>query len=182
MEIKELQNKIIEWGKERGLLNTTDSTKQLLYCMSEFGEVCKAIAKEDMEELKDGIGDTFVTITLAMKIDDEMFDLTNTEEQSCFSKKENAIANFLRTFYDLMYDKDYYLALIVRLNEIALHYNLKLSECVESAYNQIKNRKGKTTNGVFVKLEVNDEADKEIDKYLKSNIEGEKVFINKNNI
>lgn len=40
---------------------------------------------------------------------------------------------------------------VVTLVAIALQLNLDFDECVEFAYNQIKDRKGKLINGIFVK-------------------------------
>ena len=40
---------------------------------------------------------------------------------------------------------------LVTLILVAEHYGLTLEECLESAYNEIKDRKGKLVNGVFVK-------------------------------
>lgn len=42
---------------------------------------------------------------------------------------------------------DNFVALVI----LALRYNLKIEDCVEYAYNQIKDRKGEMVNGVFVK-------------------------------
>lgn len=40
---------------------------------------------------------------------------------------------------------------VVTLIAIAMQLNLQFDECVEFAYNQIKDRKGKLVNGIFVK-------------------------------
>ena len=40
---------------------------------------------------------------------------------------------------------------VVTLIAIAMQLNLEFDECVEFAYNQIKDRKGKLVNGIFVK-------------------------------
>ncbi|NBP66127.1 MAG: hypothetical protein EBU66_15880 [Bacteroidetes bacterium] len=40
---------------------------------------------------------------------------------------------------------------VVVLTILSEMYNLSIDECLESAYNQIKNRKGKMENGVFKK-------------------------------
>lgn len=42
---------------------------------------------------------------------------------------------------------------VVTLIGIGLQYNLSLTECVEHAYNEIKDRKGKMIDGIFVKEE-----------------------------
>lgn len=42
---------------------------------------------------------------------------------------------------------DVQVTLIILCNQLDLNYD----DCLESAYNEIKNRKGKTTNGTFIK-------------------------------
>ena len=43
--------------------------------------------------------------------------------------------------------------MIVVLTNLSYFYDLTIPECVESAYNEIKNRKGKIINNTFVKNE-----------------------------
>lgn len=50
--------------------------------------------------------------------------------------------------------------LIVVLEIFCLQQNISLQECVEEAYNTIKNRTGKMINGVFVKTVDLPDADK----------------------
>lgn len=42
---------------------------------------------------------------------------------------------------------------VVVLTGLALQHGLHIEDCLESAYHKIKNRKGKTVNGVFIKEE-----------------------------
>lgn len=97
---EELEKNIFVWGFNRGLINSFNTNKQALKMVSEVGELCDALAKEDKEKIIDGIGDSLVTI-------------------------------------------------------IILCHQLGLSptECLESAYNEIKDRKGKNVNGTFIKDE-----------------------------
>ena len=92
--------KLVEkWSRDRNL-HEADSTKQLLKTFEEAAEIGEALTKNRPEELKDGIGDTVVTLII-----------------------------------------------------LAQQNNLTLEECLETAYNEIADRKGKTVNGVFVKEE-----------------------------
>lgn len=95
---EELESLVLNWGKTRGLLQTTDGKRQLLKCVSELGELCDADLKDDKEGIIDGIGDVLVTLVLYSHIK-----------------------------------------------------GLNLTECLESAYNEIKHRTGKTVNGTFIK-------------------------------
>lgn len=51
------------WSYERGL-HTADPTKQLLKTFEEASEIGEALTKDKPEELKDGIGDTVVTLII----------------------------------------------------------------------------------------------------------------------
>ena len=54
---------IREWADERGLYEDGDTKTQALKLVEEVGETCRAILKEDFEEVVDGIGDCVVVLT-----------------------------------------------------------------------------------------------------------------------
>ena len=54
---------IREWAEERGLYENGDPKTQALKLVEEVGETCRAILKEDYEEVIDGIGDCVVVLT-----------------------------------------------------------------------------------------------------------------------
>ena len=89
---------IREWADQRGLYTSGDPKTQALKLVEEVGETCRAILKEDREEVIDGIGDCVVVLT-----------------------------------------------------NLAELYRISIEECIESAYSEIKNRKGKMVNGTFKK-------------------------------
>jgi NTP pyrophosphatase (non-canonical NTP hydrolase) len=86
------------WANERGLYDGGDSKTQALKLVEEVGETCRAILKEDHNEVVDGIGDCVVVLT-----------------------------------------------------NLAELQGVSIEECIESAYNEIKDRKGKMDNGTFKK-------------------------------
>ena len=55
--------KIREWADERGIYESGDPKTQYIKLMEEAGEVGRAILKEDLPEIKDGIGDMVVVLT-----------------------------------------------------------------------------------------------------------------------
>jgi len=89
---------IRDWADERGLYENGDSKTQALKLVEEVGETCRAILKEDMPEIIDGIGDCVVVLV-------NLAELTGTP----------------------------------------------IEQCIEAAYNEIKNRKGKMVNGTYKK-------------------------------
>ena len=89
---------IREWADERGLYENGDTKTQALKLVEEVGETCRAILKEDYEEVVDGIGDCVVVLT-----------------------------------------------------NLAELQGVSIEMCIDAAYEEIKNRKGKMANGTYVK-------------------------------
>ena len=54
---------IRDWADERGLYENGDAKTQALKLVEEIGETCRAILKEDRDEVIDGIGDCVVVLT-----------------------------------------------------------------------------------------------------------------------
>ena len=103
MKYEELQKKVIQWAKDRNILENSTAIKQIHKTREELYETLGALrdledGKESILDVADGIGDMLVTIIL--------------------------------------------LANIVGLNSV---------DCLEDAYEEIKNRKGKMVDGFFVK-------------------------------
>lgn len=98
MNFDELTENVITWAYNKGLLTKDNSSKQMVKVMEEVGETAGALLKDNQEELKDGIGDSFVTLIILSK-----------------------------------------------------QLGFEPSECLEAAWNEIKDRKGKTENGIFIK-------------------------------
>ena len=59
--MKDLQEKVIKWGKDKGL---NDPIKQTLKTLSEAGELADAVCKGDEDLIKDAIGDIEVCLTI----------------------------------------------------------------------------------------------------------------------
>ena len=93
----ELVKLVEEWAKEKHL-DKAEPEKQMLKVIEEVGEVGAALARNNENDLRDGIGDVVVTLII-----------------------------------------------------LAMQKNMDLYECLNQAYNEIKNRQGKMVNGVFVK-------------------------------
>jgi len=62
-ECKSQFDLIREWADERGLYENGDTKTQALKLVEEVGETCRAILKEDFDEVVDGIGDCVVVLT-----------------------------------------------------------------------------------------------------------------------
>lgn len=100
MTADELFRNVEQWAIIRGLGDPSLSNRQALKVMEEVGETMAALARGRRADLKDGIGDSIVTLII-----------------------------------------------------LALQSGLSATECLESAYNEIKYRKGRMVDGVFIKEE-----------------------------
>ncbi len=90
--------KLIEKLAREKNLDIAEPEKQMLKVVEEVGEVAAALARNNKNDLRDGIGDVVVTLVI-----------------------------------------------------LAMQNDMDLYECLNQAYNEIKDRKGKNVNGVFVK-------------------------------
>lgn len=91
-------DQIILWARDRNLIEGSTPDKQFLKTVEELGELSKALGRGNIEQIKDGIGDVIVTLTI-----------------------------------------------------LGAQLNMHVVDCVEIAYDEIKDRKGKMINGIFVK-------------------------------
>ena len=66
-DFNELRKRVLKWADERKLLDAGNTQRQALKMVSEIGELCDAIAKNDAVETIDAIGDSLVTIIILSK-------------------------------------------------------------------------------------------------------------------
>ena len=142
--LQELQVLILQWAKEKDLLKFENAPKQRLKLLEEVGETARAILKNKTDDIKDSIGDIFVVLViLADQLSEEIlfetYGVAKDDNQDFVFLLDN-ILNSKRLYFSLAY-----------LNDICTKLNLDLTECANLAWNEIKDRKGNTINGVFIK-------------------------------
>ena len=144
--------RVHEWAQARGLYDTDDPSVQFGKAVGELGELIIALANEDIEGIKDGIGDVRVCLINFCKIADVEF---GVYERSRHSKKVAVVCLLellSNTLYRVKFSPWAEISLInAVLLDIAHHYGLTLEECDNHAWDQIKDRTGKTINGEFIK-------------------------------
>lgn len=97
--IGELTELIGIWHFDRKITINGNSATQTIKLGEEFGELCAGIARGDIAEIKDALGDMYVVMVAVARLE-----------------------------------------------------GLELEQCIDSAYDEIKDRKGYlTTDGVFIK-------------------------------
>lgn len=95
--MNELIKQVEQWSIDKDL-HKADPTRQALKVWEESGEVGAALSRNKLDDLKDGIGDTVVTLII-----------------------------------------------------LAQQHGWSLQECLQYAYDEIKDRRGETRNGTFIK-------------------------------
>lgn len=95
--MNQLIKQVEQWSIDKELHNGNPD-RQALKVWEESGEIAKAMSRNRIEELKDGIGDTVVTLII-----------------------------------------------------LAQQHGWTLEECLQYAYDEIKDRTGETRNGTFIK-------------------------------
>lgn len=154
--MEELIKKVVEWSKERNL-DAADPNKQRLKLWEEFGELNASIARDDRDLIKDSIGDMLVVLIIYCQQLNYIsvnrlfeFDIENYD----FLRKLDTSALIDYTAYEILHLRNFIQStndIVNRLSVIAERYDMELEECLQSAYNEIKDRRGKMVNGVFVK-------------------------------
>lgn len=163
--IQELVPLIQEWAKERGIFDKSTPFDQLLKTHEEVGELIKACYDNDKPAIQDAIGDTMVCLInycYMVKEDSEhVIDEGLTMKPDKIAAKVRlaihvgmVLSEMLRFEYKRERPPLYCSPCFIRgLNSIALLKSTTLEECLNLAYNEIKNRTGKMINGKFIKDE-----------------------------
>lgn len=157
--MENLIKQIEQWAHERNIINGSKPIDQAMKLFSEFGELADNVGKG--RDCRDDIGDIFVVATIICA------QTGNSIGEPMFSSNkrllvdEGAKINTVRLGDNLVS-----LALTSQEKRIPcyLYSNIKgyleiiaescgstLEECVQIAYNDIKDQKGIMSNGVFIK-------------------------------
>ena len=159
MKLKELITNVQQWSIDRGL-DKADSKKQLLKLYEEFGELASGLAKGNKEVVKDSIGDVVVVLIILAQQQDirQISDLCiifdNLSTNNLMPRASELIGLIsLRVRRIKNEIEEPIVRLISYLRTIAKYENLKFEDCLSQAWNEIKDRKGKLIDGVWVKEE-----------------------------
>ena len=166
--IQELVPLIQEWAKERKIYEELTPFDELLKTHEEVGELIKACYNNDKPAIQDAIGDTMVCLInycYFAKIDFlEVYGQIKYENSKNLNiyyalSVNDTISFFLRNVVDRLYRplKATIFSVVINilrdLQNITINVKTTLEECLNIAYNEIKNRIGKMINGKFIKDE-----------------------------
>jgi NTP pyrophosphatase (non-canonical NTP hydrolase) len=150
--MQELIQKVEKWAEDKGLIDIELAPKQYLKVLEEIGETARAILKNDKEGILDGIGDICVTlIILAKQLGGNVNYNPILERHRGYCVGPHFAAGiFEGLFHNFNYDEvDFDILSFV--DNLADSQGYTLEFCLESAWNEIKDRKGKLIDGTFVK-------------------------------
>jgi len=162
----EIQQKIVEWGEDKGIVYPDNAVKQYLKFVEKKGELAREILCGDVEAAKMELGDCIVTVTLLRACTHDFnhvleFDFSGRNQQRLLVTLE-AISGRIASGIELGLSSDVYhdyidiahprMALSV-LAALAESVGSTFEECATLAYQKISKRKGANVNGVFVKEE-----------------------------
>lgn len=155
-----LFKEVVEWAEARNIIKGSSVDQQILKVVSEIGELADNLAKGRYEAAKDDVGDSMVVLynLLAMSgvtledLDMSQWDVNNGVIADLVNS-EGSYTDFVIAALHLIgegTDHSFARALAV-LMAIAIKIGSTPEECLDIAYNEIKDRKGRMENGVFIK-------------------------------
>lgn len=149
---KELSALVKQWAADKDILRRDASPQQYLKILEETGETAAAILRNQPDKIKDGIGDMAVTMIIyAAQKGVAMEGRDDTETETLVPHDSGFI---IRKFMGHI-NGGFFLYAYDTLVILAAKHGLTLEECLEAAWDEIKDRKGKTVDNVFVKDEAN---------------------------
>lgn len=164
MTFEKFKTNVEHWQAERGIYEHSTALAQALKAVSEVGELADAVIKGDRDALKDAVGDVMVCLVGVAKMTG--CDIGSVEKLPSAFKNDDNIQTAAAITVSHVTDVSLNVALnyskvarsinimhvIYWLNAIAVKSDLTLLECCESAWNEIKDRKGKmVAGGAFIK-------------------------------
>lgn len=148
--MKELEEKIIKWAEDKGIMESSSPLKQLTKTFEEATELIVSLVNKDQAEIIDAIGDVNVTLIILNKLSE-----VKVEDGSLGNSKVFLMLNWLVEIFKKVCQNKEVRIDIVRAQEalgyVAKENGLTLDTCTQAAYEIISKRTGKMENGVFVK-------------------------------
>lgn len=164
-DLTQLIKNIENWAEARNLIDGSTPEKQFIKLMEEFGELCSGVSKNKIDVVKDSIGDCFVVMVILARQfnqNDLLDDMGYIYKHPNFKgdgKLERSLIDTADAFISFFFackskgnnPKMSFGFCILGLKEAADYFELDFDECVKAAWNEIKDRKGRMIDGVFVK-------------------------------
>ena len=151
--IKNIEN----WAEARNLIKGSTPKKQFIKLMKKFGELCAGIARNDKEKIKDRIGDCFVVaVILKCQFGTNLFihhvSLNkNVDVSLILARVARDAALIPKSDLSAQVKLEIICGVVRHLMDVSFLLDVDFESCVQAAWDEIKDRKGRMIDGVFVK-------------------------------
>lgn len=166
---EEFQKNVIGWAEDKGIYEFSTPLAQVLKAVSELGELADAVIKSDVDGVKDAIGDIAVCLINTDKMycsygfeftsnsQEKIPHSSSLDKQDCTAELASIIGELAASVADL----DSNMAIVknikcifILMKDLSAMHDLDFLDCCESAWLEIKDRKGRMVEGgAFVKDE-----------------------------
>lgn len=156
-DLQQLIKNIEQWAEDRNLIEGSTPKKQFIKLLEEFGELCSGVAKNKPDVIKDSIGDCFVvTIILKCQFKTNLFIRPsslnkNLDVSLILARVARDAALIPRDNLSEQVKLEIINGIVRHLMNISILLDVDFENCVQSAWDEIKDRKGRMIDGVFVK-------------------------------
>ena len=161
-----LEEKVEQWFIDRNL-HEANPVKQFEKLMEETGELFEGIAKDKPELIKDALGDMQVVLTgLELQIKNGA-EIKLTPQEMELLMMVSSLGNLANKLHKHIYHEETQIPIVHPdlvilhscIHSVAIHNCTSAETCLKIAYDEIKDRKGKMIDGVFVKEQDLEETD-----------------------
>lgn len=148
-----------QWATERGIYEHSTAVAQALKACSEAGELCDAVIKGDREAMIDAVGDVAVCLVNVAHMIGTNISISGACDDDCSMQLAAASATlYCAKAAESIASRGSADAAIQEaawsLDDFCFGAGLDFLECCESAWNEIKDLKGRmVAGGAFVKEE-----------------------------
>lgn len=155
-----LEEKVQQWFVDRNL-HEANPVKQFLKLMEESGELFEGIAKDKSELIYDALGDIQVVMIGFEQQIKNGAQISANEQELELLLMVSSLGSISQKLYSHVCHNETQTPLIKSdimfldsvINSVSLFNGTTAENCLDEAYNVIKDRKGKMIDGVFVKEE-----------------------------
>lgn len=163
MNLSDYRKLIITWAEDRNLIKGSTPNKQLDKLFEELGEFAGHSARGMKDAMKDDIGDMFVVLTiLSAQLGFEDQEIPSTTEEDLKDLTNAVLYTFMGAVaagcalkeyeeVDLQAIETAIFDTIYILQGTAVKLGFNFQECIAIAWDDIKDRKGRMVDGVFIK-------------------------------
>lgn len=162
--IKDLDEKIISWARWRDLHKKGTVDGQAIKTAEEVAELIIGLSKDDKDKIIDSVGDVYVTLVVGNLIQgkadfEKAFKIAEVDSKNIVGHygapdKAEQIINLMTATKEILrlgYIANAISLMLLNIMIVAGKKQLNFKNCVESAYQEIKGRKGRIIDGTFVK-------------------------------